>query len=400
MKKLSFFFTVSLFISLFAVASEVGDRTIPVEVAQLSDSLKHKFAPDKRVALFDVDYSFSGKNVMLRGVTTSPEAKAALLDGLAKANYKVMDCLQLLPDEKELESKTYGILNISVSNLHIKPDFSSEMVTQGLMGMPVRILQRDGWYRIQTPDNYIAWLHRVGVHPVTKAELAVWNSAEKIVVTSHYGFVYSQPNRDSQTVSDVVAGNRLRWKGTKGAFYKVAYPDGREGYIPKSVSMPENKWRASLKQDAGSIIRTSHTLMGIPYLWAGTSSKGVDCSGFIRTILFMHDIIIPRDASQQAYVGEHIDITSDFSNLQPGDLVFFGSEATPERKERIIHVGMYIGNKRFIHSQGDVHISSFDPADELFDGYNLNRLLFATRVLPFINKEVELNTTDTNEYYK
>ena len=400
MKKLSFFFTVSLFISLFAVASEVGDRTIPVEVAQLSDSLKHKFAPDKRVALFDVDYSFSGKNVMLRGVTTSPEAKAALLDGLAKANYKVMDCLQLLPDEKELESKTYGILNISVSNLHIKPDFSSEMVTQGLMGMPVRILQRDGWYRIQTPDNYIAWIHRVGVHPVTKAELAVWNSAEKIVVTSHYGFVYSQPNRDSQTISDVVAGNRLRWKGTKGAFYKVAYPDGREGYIPKSVSMPENKWRASLKQDAGSIIRTSHTLMGIPYLWAGTSSKGVDCSGFIRTILFMHDIIIPRDASQQAYVGEHIDITSDFSNLQPGDLVFFGSEATPERKERIIHVGMYIGNKRFIHSQGDVHISSFDPADELFDGYNLNRLLFATRVLPFINKEVELNTTDTNEYYK
>ena len=400
MKKLSFFFTVSLFISLFAVASEVGDRIIPVEVAQLSDSLKHKFAPDKRVALFDVDYSFSGKNVMLRGVTTSPEAKAALLDGLAKANYKVMDCLQLLPDEKELESKTYGILNISVSNLHIKPDFSSEMVTQGLMGMPVRILQRDGWYRIQTPDNYIAWIHRVGVHPVTKAELAVWNSAEKIVVTSHYGFVYSQPNRDSPTVSDVVAGNRLRWKGTKGAFYKVAYPDGREGYIPKSVSMPENKWRASLKQDAGSIIRTSHTLMGIPYLWAGTSSKGVDCSGFIRTILFMHDIIIPRDASQQAYVGEHIDITSDFSNLQPGDLVFFGSEATPERKERIIHVGMYIGNKRFIHSQGDVHISSFDPADELFDGYNLNRLLFATRVLPFINKEVELNTTDTNEYYK
>lgn len=115
---------------------------------------------------------------------------------------------------------------------------------------------------------------------------------------------------------------------------------------------------------------------------------------------FMHDIIIPRDASQQAYVGEHIDIAADFSNLQPGDLIFFGRKATPERKERVVHVGMYIGGKRFIHSQGDVHISSFDPADELFDEYNLGRLLFATRVLPYINKEEGLNTTETNEYYK
>lgn len=400
MKKLVSLFVLSLFISLFAAASEVGDRIIPAEVAQLSDSLKCIFAPDKRVALFEVDYSFSGKNVMLRGVTTSPEAKAALLNGLAKADYKVMDCLQVLPDEKELEGKTYGILNISVSNLRVEPDFSSEMMTQGLMGMPVRILQHDGWYRIQTPDNYIAWIHRVGVHPVTKAELAAWNHSEKIVVTSHYGFVYSQPNQDSQTVSDVVAGNRLKWEGTKGAFYKVVYPDGREGYISKSISMPESKWRANLKQDAASIIRTAHTLMGVPYLWAGTSSKGVDCSGFMRTILFMHDIIIPRDASQQAYVGEHIDIAPDFGNLQPGDLIFFGRKATPERKERVVHVGMYIGNKRFIHSQGDVHVSSFDPADELFDEYNLGRLLFATRILPYINKEVELDTTATNKYYK
>ncbi|MCD8184830.1 MAG: NlpC/P60 family protein [Bacteroides sp.] len=400
MKKLTSLFALFLLIPLFAVASEVGDRTIPAEVAQLSDSLKHMFASDKRVALFDVDYSFSCKNVMLRGVTTSAEAKAILLKELAKKGYQIMDCLQVLPDEKELEGKTYGIINVSVSNLRVEPDFSSEMMTQGLMGMPVRVLQRDGWYRIQTPDNYIAWVHRVGVHPVTKAELTAWNEAEKIVVTAHYGFVYSQPNQASQTVSDVVAGNRLKWDGAKGAFYKVTYPDGRQGYISKSIAMPEKKWRAQLKQDASDIIRTAHTLMGAPYLWAGTSSKGVDCSGFMRTVLFMHDIIIPRDASQQAYVGEHIDIAPDFGNLQPGDLIFFGRKATPERKERVVHVGMYIGGKRFIHSQGDVHVSSFDPEDELFDEYNLGRLLFAARILPSINKEASLNTTATNPYYK
>lgn len=400
MKKLSLFFALFLFIALSVVAAEAGDRTIPAEVAQLSDSLKQRYAPDKRVALFDVDYSFSGKNVMLRGVTTSAEAKSVLLKELSKKGYVLMDCLQVLPDEKGLEGKVYGIINVSVANLRVNPDFSSEMMTQGLMGMPVNVLQNAGWYRIQTPDNYIAWVHRVGVHPVTKEELSAWNKAEKIVVTSHYGFVYSEPDETSQTVSDVVAGNRLKWEGSKGAFYKVTYPDGRKGYISKSLSMPEKKWRANLKQDAAGIIRTAHTMMGIPYLWAGTSSKGVDCSGFMRTILFMHDIIIPRDASQQAYVGKHIDIASDFSNLQPGDLVFFGRKATPERKERVVHVGMYIGGKRFIHSQGDVHISSFDPADELFDEYNLGRLLFAARVLPYINKEAGLNTTETNEYYK
>lgn len=373
---------------------------VPAEVARLTDSLKHVYAPDGRVALFQVEYSFADKNVMLRGVTTSADAKRALTDGLTSKGYRLMDCLRVVPDSAALEGRTWGIVNVSVCNLRSSADFSSEMMTQGLMGMPVRVLEKDGWYRIQTPDKYIAWVHRVGIHPVTHEELVAWNKAPKVVVTSHYGFVYSQPKVGTQPVSDVVAGNRLKLEGTKGAFYRVAYPDGRQGYLPKELAMPEAKWRVQIKRDAASIIATAHTLMGVSYLWAGTSSKGVDCSGFMRTVLFMHDILIPRDASQQAYVGEHIDIAPDFGNLQPGDLIFFGRKATAERRERVVHVGMYIGNKRFIHSQGDVRISSFDPQDELFDEYNLGRLLFATRVLPYINKEKGLETTDENEFYK
>ena len=376
-----------------------GDRDLPKEVVQLNDSLKRIYAPDRRVALFDVDYTVADKHVMLRGVTTSVEAETALAEGLKQKGYEVMDCLQLLPDEQALEGKVYGIVNVSVCNLRAEGDFSSEMMTQALMGMPVKVLQRDGWYRVQTPDNYISWVHRVGIHPVTEEELTAWNRAEKVVVTSHYGFVYSEANEGSQTVSDVVAGDRLKLEGRKGAFYRVSYPDGRTGYVSRKIAKTEKEWRTTLKQDASSIIATAKTLMGVPYLWAGTSSKGVDCSGLMRTVLYLHDIIIPRDASQQAYVGEHIDIAPDFSNLVPGDLIFFGRKATPERKERVVHVGMYIGEGRFIHSQGDVRISSFLPEDELFDAYNLGRLLFAARVLPYINKEKSLNTTATNPYF-
>ncbi len=384
---------------LVVLLPTVAQETVPAEVARLLDSLKQVYAPDSRVALFDVDYAFSGKNVMLRGVTTSAKAKETLLDALTERGYRMMDCLELLPDTQELGEQVYGILNLSVANLRVSPDFSSEMTTQGLLGMPVRVLQCNGWYRIQTPDRYIAWVHPVAVHRVTRAELKAWNRAPKIVVTSHYGFVYSEPDEHSQPVSDIVAGNRLKWEGSKGSFYQVSYPDGRKGYIHQSLSMPEDKWRSSLKTGADDIIRTARTLMGVPYLWAGTSSKGVDCSGFVRTVLFMHDIIIPRDASQQAYVGEHIDIAPDFSNLQPGDLIFFGRRATSTKKERVVHVAIYIGNKRFIHSQGDVHISSFDPQDELFDAFNLNRLLFAARVLPYIGSQPALNTTATNDFY-
>lgn len=394
---------ISSILCLFVVCGLIpawAQEHVPADIVLLSDSVRQVYAPDHRLALWDVDYTCSGKNVMLRGVTTSARAKEALCEGLSARGYRMMDCLEVLPDTQALGDETYGILNVSVANLRVKPDFSSEMTTQGLLGMPVRVWQRDGWYRIQTPDRYIAWVHPVGVHRVTKAGLDAWNRAPKIVVTSHYGFVYSRPDERSQTVSDVVAGNRLKWEGSKGAFYRVSYPDGRQGFIRKNISMPEAKWRASLKQDAASIIRTAHTLMGIPYLWAGTSSKGVDCSGFVRTVLFMHDIIIPRDASQQAYVGQHIDIAADFSNLQPGDLIFFGRKATSEQKERVVHVAIYIGDKCFIHSQGDVHISSFDPQDERFDEYNLNRLLFAARVLPYIGQVPELNTTAGNEFYQ
>ena len=294
----------------------------------------------------------------------------------------------------------YGVVHISVCNLREEGKFTSGMSTQALLGMPVKVLQYNGWYEIQTPDDYTGWVHRMVITPMSKERYDEWNRAEKIVVTSHYGFAYEKPDESSQPVSDVVAGNRLKWEGSKGHFYQVSYPDGRKAYLSKSISQPEAEWRASLKQDVESIIETAYSMMGIPYLWAGTSSKGVDCSRLVRTVLFMHDIIIPRDASQQAYVGEHVDIAPDFSNVKRGDLVFFGRKATAERKEGISHVGIYLGNKQFIHALGDVHVSSMNPADQNYDEFNTKRLLFAVRFLPYINKEKGMNTTNKNPFYQ
>ncbi|MCD8292866.1 MAG: C40 family peptidase [Prevotellaceae bacterium] len=295
---------------------------------------------------------------------------------------------------------TFGIVNLSVATLCVAPDFSSEPVTQALLGMPVKILDRQNWYLVRLPDDYTAWVHPAAVCPVAREALEAWNAAPKVVVTAHAGTVYARADARSQPLSDVVASDRLKWEGTVRGYYRVAYPDGRAGYLPKALALPEARWRQRLTQDALSIIRTAFTFTGVPYIWAGTSPKGMDCSGFIRTVLYMHDIIIPRDASRQALKGEPIDIASDCSNLQPGDLLFFGTKAQGDTPRRVVHVGMYIGGKRFIHSQGDVHVGSLDAQDALFDAFNFGRLLFATRFLPYIDKEDGLNTTATNPYYQ
>lgn len=386
---------------LFLPLSRAQNNTVvPADVKILNDSLRNVYAPDKRVALFDIHYLANEKFITLQGLTTLPEAHRALLKGLSRLNYKVTDEIKELPDRETLGDKTWGIVRVSVCNLRAEGDYDAGQSSQGILGMPVRILRRDGWLQIQTPDRYLSWVEPSSIWRVTKAELDAWNQAKQIVVTSIFGFVYSKPDEKSQTVSDVVASDRFKWLGTTGKFYQVEYPDGRRGYISQNISMPLDKWRAGLKQDAASIIATGKKLMGIPYMWGGTSTKGVDCSGFIRTTLMMHDIIIPRDASQQAYKGQHLDIAPDFSNLQPGDLLFFGTHATAGRKEQVHHVGMYIGNRHFIHSIGWVHLSSFNPKDEDYDGYDLNRLLFAARIIPYINKQDGLTTTDHNSFYK
>ena len=309
--------------------------------------------------------------------------------------------LPVFAQEQNNSAKDWAVVSVSVCNMRVSGDYDAGMETQGLLGEPVKILKDGRWLYVEQADGDRSWVLSSSVVKMTAKECSQWNQCRQAVVTSIYAFVYSKPEKSSHTISDVVANNRLKVLDETKDFFHVQFPDGRKGYLSKQDAVELKKWRAGLKYDAQSIIATSKKLIGFPYMWGGTSTKGIDCSGFVRTALLMHDIIIPRNASQQAKKGKHIEIASDFSNLIPGDLVFFGRKAQGDTvKARVSHVGIYIGNKKFIHSLGYVHISSFNPADVEYDEYDLNRLLWAQRVLPYINKEEGLTTTDKNEIYK
>ncbi|MBP3773856.1 MAG: C40 family peptidase [Bacteroidaceae bacterium] len=366
----------------------------------LNDSLKQVFAPDGRTAIWKITCTTLGRQVTLEGTTTSRQGRQELVHALQRQDLLVTDSIRLLPEDNGLGEETWGIVKNSVCNLRSGADYAEENVTQGLMGMPVRIIQRDKWLQVQLPDEYLGWVEPVAIQRVSKQELEAWNAAPKVVVTALYGMVFAEPDEQSHMVSDVVAGNRLKLLGKHGKFFHVGYADGREGYLPKDMGQELEQWRAGLDNSVEGILKTAWRLHGIPYLWAGTSAKGVDCSGFVRTTLYMHDIIIPRDASQQCLKGQRIETTDDYKYLQAGDLLFFGRRNPETGRERVSHVGFYLGGKRFIHSIGRVHENSLDPNDPLYDESNTRRLLFAGRVIPYINKESGLNTTDQNPFYQ
>ena len=199
-----------------------------------------------------------------------------------------------------------------------------------------------------------------------------------------------QPSSSSLMVTDAVWGNIFLDLGTVGAWQKVSIADGRVGYLPKSSVQNFNKWLDSRNPTADNIIATAKQFIGVPYMWGGTSIKAVDCSGFCKSTYFLNGIILVRDASQQCYTGDDVDITKyvndstytveALSNLKKGDLIFFGTKATPEKKERITHVGIYIENGIFIHSATKVRINSLIPTDaNYYEGSK--RLVRAQRIL-------------------
>lgn len=375
------FLTLLLLVSLYSCKDKEEETPEVNEAEQYIAEVKDEFAPDSRVALFDVQANEEGEVYILKGESNMPEAVSSLKQKLEAQKIAFTDSIALLPST-DLEGKTEGVVKISVANLRSKPTHSAELVTQATMGMPVKVYKKDGgWYYIQTPEGYLAWVDYGGITPMTPAELQDWKATEKLIYLHTAGSSYEQPNEGSQVISDLVAGNVLGMVGERAGFYEVKYPNDKTAFVKKAEAQPYEQWLKTLEPTGENLIATAREMMGVPYLWGGTSPKGVDCSGYTKTIFFLNGMVLPRDASQQIAAGKEIDSVKNFENLQPGDLLYFGRKATDTTSERIIHVGMWIGDQKFIHSMGEVHISNFDTTAADFDEYNYGRYLRTKRVL-------------------
>ncbi len=356
-------------------------------IQKIITNIEHTFAPDKRTVLFNISYKqINDTELSFSGETSSEIAKTELMKELKNNGLKCIDSIEVLP-EKNLGDKIYGLIDVSVASLRTKPKQAAELATQALLGCRVKILKElRSWILVQTPDKYISWMESGNLERMNKIQISEWESSKRIIYTKEYGICYSKNDVTSDPISDIVAGDLLKELNRDNNFVKVEFPDKRVGYISDNECEDFNTWLNSRNINAENIISTAKKFMGTPYLWGGTSTKLMDCSGFTRTVFFLNGIFLPRDASQQVNVGSAVDTKNGFSNLMPGDLLFFGEKATTTKKEKVTHVAIYLGNEEFIHESGMVRISSFDKGKKNFSLDRLTQFIRAKRIIDSVGK--------------
>jgi gamma-D-glutamyl-L-lysine dipeptidyl-peptidase len=348
--------------------------------ADLVTRVRNQFVPDTRVGVFDVKAESKDQAVELTGDLERPEVKNALLKAFRDAGYtNVVDRLSMLPDPA-LADKPLGIVTVSVAVMKTKPSHASELGNQLIMGMVVRLLKSDGgWYYVQSlDDNYLGWMEPSHLALATKAQADALAASPRVIVTALFALVREQPASDAPPVSDLVVGNVLAvtTPAPAGPWVPVRLPDGRAGFVSRADAADYSAWKASRATTPENIEQTARRFMGVPYLWGGTSAKGFDCSGFVKTVFRLNGFEPQRDADQQSNEGSAVATDNDLARLKKGDVLFFGPRPGVSR---ITHTGIYLGNGLFIHCSGLVKLNSFDPASPIYSDNLLKRLVNVRR---------------------
>jgi gamma-D-glutamyl-L-lysine dipeptidyl-peptidase len=343
------------------------------------DSIAIVWVPDLREGIFDAEFIPGRTEMILKGETSVPEAKEGITNLLRQKGISFADSLKVIPDTTVIK-KPWGIINVSVCNIRLFSSNDAEMVSQALMGTPVKILKKDnGWLLVQTPDLYLGWVDSDAIETRSVSEQNKWKASSRLFYTAKAGDIYADPS-GAKVISDIVAGCIVEITGNPKNGFEVKLPDGREGFIPGDKAIPLEKLTIEAYLKPGNLVTTAESFMGIPYLWGGTSTKGFDCSGFVKTIYYLNGIILSRDASQQFRYGTRIRMRRESfpDSLRKGDLLFFGSGGRGRPKPT--HVGMYIGNTEFIHCSGMVKINSLDSTRANFSRFRRDAFLGVRRI--------------------
>jgi NlpC/P60 family protein len=150
----------------------------------------------------------------------------------------------------------------------------------------------------------------------------------------------------------------------------------RPGEYGAPPELPPPAPPATITGNAADVVQTAIESLGTPYIWGGTEDNGFDCSGLVQYAYGQHGIRLPRMSRDQARAGAEVPPVIDA--LRPGDVLLFSARPGGG----VTHVGMYVGELKFIHSSTrGVKLSRLDPQDPE-GGYWLDRWVGARRIIP------------------
>jgi beta-lactamase class A len=248
----------------------------------------------------------------------------------------------------------------------VRPDETSSVDDQVILGDRVEILEyAAGFAKVRTAAGEVAWIPERALRRGEAAAPATGKT--KIArVTSNFAHVYRSPSFTTAKplLSAPIGATMIFLEGEEKAGYswaQVLLPDGRIGFVARAdVALLPFEADLSLPlplKSPSDWIAFGKRFLGAPYTWGGTTPLGFDCSGLTTRIFSEHGVTLKRNSYEQAFQDPQL-VAVAFEKLQPGDLLFFGTE------DKIDHEAMWIGDGTVLqstrHNVPGVQVTPFD----------------------------------------